>query len=62
MGIDPEWGTRHQRDQILAFLDLQQARICRQYRVDGVHLIGQHLTQNVNIKDITLFKPVNVRK
>ena len=62
MSIDPEGGTGHQRDQILASLNLQQACVRRQYRVDAVHFIGQYLAQNVDIKDVAFFELVNVRK
>ena len=60
--IDGKRRTRHQRDQILALLNLQQARIRRQYRVDGVYLVCQHLTQHMDIEHITLCKLVNIRK
>ena len=62
MCIDGKRRTRHQRDQILALLDLQQARIRGQYRIDGVYLISQDFTQNVNIEHIALCKLVDVRK
>ena len=62
VGIDPERRTRHQCDQILVILDLEQARVRGQYRVDGVHLIGQHLTQHMDVKRVAHCKLVNVRK
>ena len=62
VGVDPKRGTRHQRDLILAVLNLEQARVRGQHRIDGVHLIGQHLAQHVDVKRVALCKLVNVRK
>ena len=62
VGIDPERRTRHQCDQILVILDLEQARVRGQYRVDGVYLVCQHLTQHMDIEHIALCKLVYVRK
>ena len=62
MCVDPKRGTRHQRDLILAVLNLEQARVRRQYRVDGVYLVCQHLTQHMDIEHIAHCKLVYVRK
>ena len=62
MGINSKRCARHQCDHILTSYDLQQACISRKYRIDGVYLIGQHLTQYMDVKCIAFFELVNVRK
>ena len=62
VGVDPERRAGHQRDLILAVFDLQQACVCGQLCVDAVHFVGQCVAQNVDIKDVTFFELINVRK
>ena len=60
--IDTKRCAGDQRYIVLAVLNLQQARVRRQDCVDSIHLIGQYLAQNVDIKDVAFFELINVRK
>ena len=62
VGVHPKGRTGHQRHQVLSVLDLQQRCVRRQYRGDLIHLVGQHLTQYMDVKSVALRKLVNVRK
>ena len=62
MGVDPKWGTRHQRYIVLTVLNLEQSRICRQHCVDAVHFVGQCVAQYMDVEHIALCKLVDVRK
>ena len=62
MGIDSEGRTGHQRAVILSFCDSQIGGIVGQHGVDGIHLIGQGLAQDLQIEHISMLQLVEIRK
>ena len=62
VGVDAKRRAGHQRHQVLAVLDLQQAGVCRQYSSDIVHLICQRIAQHMDVKRVAHCKLVDVRK
>ena len=62
MGIDPEGRTGHQRAVILSFCDPQIGGIVGQHSVDGIHLIGQGLAQDLQVEHISMLQLIEIRK